>query len=503
MLSTGIEALDGRLGGLVEGRYYLVSGAPGTGKTSVALHFLGAGIDAGERCAILTQDDPEDLLAQADFLGYELRAAAEADRLAVLQFRLDFAHNYTRLSSDPDRMLRELGEMLGEPGVTRFVVDSVVPFLDTGAADDATGALASLLERLPATKMLTLPGDVGDAHYWRMYDRVVTGAAGIVHLERGEGGTRELSLRKLRQTATSTDPIRFAFAPGMGVVEQAAAPGAREVPADLQSRVVLLEAWAKLPEEAREGLAASFDVVAYDAVQAAFGELATGHFGALVVALDPREPDAAFDLVRQLRTLGNGAPIVYASPREDLRASTRARGMRAGGDDFLTDELEPDELVARVELARARGHRPAGAAADFEAVILQPTGNDGAAQPIDETELRRAVQHQMEHASHPFFALATVRPPAGELDDTWWLFSEQLRLREGDLVAKTEDGRVAVYLHGINRRHVNELMRRLVDSHPGLSGLADVEVQCYPADRAEVEEWLARGAAVPVSGGAG
>jgi KaiC/GvpD/RAD55 family RecA-like ATPase/DNA-binding response OmpR family regulator len=496
MLSTGIEALDSRLGGLVEGRCYLVSGGPGTGKTSVALHFLGAAVEAGERCAILTQDDPEDLLAQAEFLGYEMRAAAEADRLAVLQYRMDFAHNYTRLA-EPDRLVAELEEMLGGPAVCRLVIDTVVPFVSSqGAQDDATAALGSLVERLPGTKYLTVPGDVGDPHYWRMYDRVVTGAAGIFHLERAEGQTRLLSLRKLRQTATSTEPFRFALVPGMGVVEQAGSAAPVEVPEEVQRRVVLLEAWGRVPEEAREALEEACDVRSYDGVQAAFADLAAGRFGALVVALDPRDPAEAFDLVRQLRKLGSGAPVLYASPREELRASTRARGLRAGGDDFLTDDLGADEFVARVDLARARGHRAPHSPAAFENVILQPTADDGSALPIGEDELRRAAQHQLEHASHPFFALASVKPPTGELDDTWWLFSEQLRLREGDLVAKTDDGRVAIYLHGINRRHVSELMARLVDSHPGLTGLSDVEVLCYPADRAEVEEWLARRAVV-------
>jgi KaiC/GvpD/RAD55 family RecA-like ATPase/DNA-binding response OmpR family regulator len=496
MLSTGIEALDSRLGGLVEGRYYLVSGGPGTGKTSVALHFLGAAIEAGERCAILTQDDPEDLLAQAEFLGYEMRSAAEADRLAVLQYRMDFAHNYTRLA-DPDRLVAELEEMLGVPAVSRIVIDTVVPFVSSqGAQDDATAALGSLIERLPGTKYLGVPGDVGDSHYWRMYDRVVTGAAGIFHLERGDGQARVLSMRKLRQTATSTEPFHFTLVPGMGVVEHEAAPAPRDVPEEARRSVVLLEAWGTVPEEAREALEAAYDVRAYEGVQPAFADLAAGRFGVLVVALDPREPSEAFDLVRQLRKLGSGAPIVYASPREELRASTRARGLRAGGDDFITDEAGGEEFVARVDLARARGHRAPHSPTAFENVILQPADDGGTALPIDEAELRRAVQHQMEHASHPFFALATVKPPAGELDDTWWLFSEQLRLKEGDLVAKTEDGRVAIYLHGINRRHVSELMARLVDSHPGLTGLSEVEVLCYPADRAEVEEWLARGAAM-------
>lgn len=55
---TGISALDDILwGGLPKGEIYLVNGAPGTGKTILALHFLQAGIDAGEKvlCIALSQ----------------------------------------------------------------------------------------------------------------------------------------------------------------------------------------------------------------------------------------------------------------------------------------------------------------------------------------------------------------------------------------------------------------------------------------------------------------
>ena len=55
---TGISALNTiTRGGLPEGEIYLINGAPGTGKTILALHFLQAGIKAGEKvlCIALSQ----------------------------------------------------------------------------------------------------------------------------------------------------------------------------------------------------------------------------------------------------------------------------------------------------------------------------------------------------------------------------------------------------------------------------------------------------------------
>ena len=54
-LSTGVPALDAVLKGGLPGRHvYLVQGEPGTGKTTMALQFLIAGRDKGERCLFVT-----------------------------------------------------------------------------------------------------------------------------------------------------------------------------------------------------------------------------------------------------------------------------------------------------------------------------------------------------------------------------------------------------------------------------------------------------------------
>jgi circadian clock protein KaiC len=52
---TGVPGLDDILGGgLTPNRLYLVEGAPGAGKTTLALQFLQAGLGVGERCLYVT-----------------------------------------------------------------------------------------------------------------------------------------------------------------------------------------------------------------------------------------------------------------------------------------------------------------------------------------------------------------------------------------------------------------------------------------------------------------
>lgn len=489
MISTGIDALDNRLGGLVENRYFIVSGSPGAGKTSVALHFLGAGLEAGETCAILTQEDPSDLVTQAEFLGYDFRTPAEQEQLIVLQYRLDFAHNYTRLA-DPKKLLEELRSLTGDRRPSRFVIDSVAPFMGSAGMHDTVDGLLKLLEGVEATSYITVPGDVGDGRMWAAFERVRTGAAGIFHVETEAGKVRELSIRKIRQAAASTEPFRFTIRPGLGIV--ASREGLRtteELTPEARRKVIVLATTATLPDEFQAALEAAYDVEIYDSIESAFSELTIGNYGVLLLVFDPRQPARAIQLTQELRRSGSGVPILYLTSSADLRASTRAKGLRAGGDDFLTDDLSLQEFLQRIEVARVRGFRVPTKAEGAENILVQPVDDDGVPILLDEEEIQRSVRHQMSRSGHPFFTLVFLRPP-DFIPDIWRILCESLRIAEGDLVGRSGENRLVLYLHDVSRKDVRELLARIVELHPEFAMVEDVVVHSYPVDRVEVESWL-------------
>src|SRR5215472_2852860 len=62
-VSTGVAGLDEVLyGGLVTRRAYLVRGGPGSGKTTLGLHFLTEGVSRGEQSLFITLGEPEEEL---------------------------------------------------------------------------------------------------------------------------------------------------------------------------------------------------------------------------------------------------------------------------------------------------------------------------------------------------------------------------------------------------------------------------------------------------------
>ncbi|GIX47809.1 MAG: serine/threonine protein kinase [Candidatus Tectimicrobiota bacterium] len=87
-IATGVAGLDEVLhGGLLPRRAYLVRGAPGTGKTTLGLHFLTAGAAAGEATLLISLDEPEEQLRDnATRLGFDLSRISLLDLSPTPEF---------------------------------------------------------------------------------------------------------------------------------------------------------------------------------------------------------------------------------------------------------------------------------------------------------------------------------------------------------------------------------------------------------------------------------
>lgn len=74
LADTGVKGLDEVLGGgLLRNRLYLLGGDPGSGKTTLSLQFLLAGVRRGERCMFVAlSETDEELAATAESHGWSL-----------------------------------------------------------------------------------------------------------------------------------------------------------------------------------------------------------------------------------------------------------------------------------------------------------------------------------------------------------------------------------------------------------------------------------------------
>ena len=152
-VSSGIARLDTMLGGegYFRGSTILVSGTAGTGKTSLAAHFLDAACRRGERCLwFLFEESPQQLLRNMRSIGLDLEPWMAA---GLLQFHADRPSRYG-LETHLVTMHQAVADFT--PAVT--VIDPVTNLMSVGTFADVQAMLTRLIDHLKTesiTAMLT------------------------------------------------------------------------------------------------------------------------------------------------------------------------------------------------------------------------------------------------------------------------------------------------------------------------------------------------------------
>ena len=222
---TGVATLHDLLGGALPGRIHLLTGGPGSGKTSACLHFLRAGMLRGERTVLVTLDRPSDLQSHARLLGHDLRASVRDGRLTVLRYDARFTARIAAAASPATIVaelqqlltLADLRQMLPGQAPLRIAVDPISPFLAEGVATGAAVAtLVDWLEETNATALLTWNGDPS-ARSDRRVERLVERAAVLLDFQRRGSGLFRADVVRARHAMANTPPIDFEIRPGFGL----------------------------------------------------------------------------------------------------------------------------------------------------------------------------------------------------------------------------------------------------------------------------------------------
>lgn len=139
-VSCGVERLDAMLGGgFFRGSSSLVSGAPGTAKTSLAVSFADAACSRGEHVLYVSFDEaPGEIIRNVASIGIDLARHVESGLLRIFSIRT--------LGSDPEAHVARIRGLLLKHGSRHLVIDPLSALTHVGAETVAERAAIAILD---------------------------------------------------------------------------------------------------------------------------------------------------------------------------------------------------------------------------------------------------------------------------------------------------------------------------------------------------------------------
>jgi len=362
---SGIDLLDFGAGGLMPHKVYVVKGGAGVGKSILGIQYLTRGLELQEPGVLISDQKPENVIAQAHAIGFAIEESVKREQLAIL----NPSHRYFDLVESPADVMaivEELGDYIKKIGARRLVIDPVYTLINTSYSSHfalaITQSLINALEDLPVTTLL-IAGDDSNAELNPIIRQLEQNAFGVIDLSHDPNtGGRLMKLGKLRYADNNDLSAHYRILNGRGLInyrgedEKQVADVTKpwEESGAANRTVLLLGATPETIRRVKEALGTLYDVQAESDLKAGV-ERAKNERPGLVLVMPSRSLgsiSAILDLARNATS-----SIAFLSPSANRQAD-KVLYLRAGADDFITEPFTPAELRARVDaLIRRSGRR--------------------------------------------------------------------------------------------------------------------------------------------------
>jgi len=227
-VSTGVVRLDDMLGGqgYYRGSTVLVSGTAGTGKTSLAAHFLDAACRRGERClCFLFEESPKQLIRNMRSIGIDLEPWVAK---GLLKFHADRPSRYGL-----ETHLVTMHKIVAEFAPTVTVLDPVTNLMTVGTSSDVQAMLTRMIDYLKTENITALltsltPGLTDIERTETTISSLMDTWLLLANSEVGGAHRRGVYVLKSRGMAHSNEVREFVLT-DRGLQVRDAVPGAQEV----------------------------------------------------------------------------------------------------------------------------------------------------------------------------------------------------------------------------------------------------------------------------------
>ena len=211
-VSTGCRGMDELLaGGLPASRLHVVSGPPGSGKTTFAAQFITEGARRGEECVYVTMHETKSEFV-ADMSGFDFgfEKAIRASNTTFLDLTDESARQSLTKYGSAGGLRNRLPAMLNGLDADRAVIDSTM-LLDH-FVDNPTEELTDFITRLKEVETtILLVSEMTDPSAYSAEHYLAQGVIFFHNYLDGDGMTRAVQLIKMRGTPIDSNmrPIEF------------------------------------------------------------------------------------------------------------------------------------------------------------------------------------------------------------------------------------------------------------------------------------------------------
>ncbi|WP_336000994.1 RAD55 family ATPase [Halorientalis halophila] len=211
-VSSGVPGFDDIVaGGLPSNRLYVVSGPPGSGKTTFSSQFITEGARNGENCLYVTMhESKEELVHDMSNFDFGFEKVMRSDRVQFLNLVTEAGKRTITQFGTDGGLTNRLTAFIESNDIDRAVIDStmLLQHFFADMSEEITGFLSSLKQTdttILLISEMTDPTSYSDEHYL---------AHGVVffhnYMEAG-GMTRGVQTIKMRGTAIDCDIHKISF----------------------------------------------------------------------------------------------------------------------------------------------------------------------------------------------------------------------------------------------------------------------------------------------------